>query len=106
MDGLSKFLQLYVIVIVVWVVSSFLDALLELTERNPYLKDKPMLSYVQLAKLISYVIAGVMMFSIVFSKSPAVVLSAFGAAGAVLIFVLKTPFLVLWQVFKYQSTTP
>lgn len=93
--GLSKFLQLYVIVIVVWVVSSFLDAMLELTERNPYLKDKPMLSYVQVAKLISYVVAGVMMFSIVFSKSPAVVLSAFGAAGAVLIFVFKDTILGL-----------
>lgn len=94
-DGLSKFIQLYVIVIVVWVAGSFLDALLELSERNPYLKDKPMLSYVQLGKLISYVLAGVMMFSILFSKSPVVVLSAFGAAGAVLIFVFKDTILGL-----------
>jgi miniconductance mechanosensitive channel len=94
-NGLSKFIQLYVIVIVVWVASSFLDAVLELSERNPYLKDKPMLSYVQLGKLISYVLAGVMMFSILFSKSPVVVLSAFGAAGAVLIFVFKDTILGL-----------
>lgn len=94
-DGLSKFIQLYVIVIVVWVAGSFLDALLELSERNPYLKDKPMLSYVQLGKLISYALAGVMMFSILFSKSPVVVLSAFGAAGAVLIFVFKDTILGL-----------
>lgn len=94
-NGLSKFIQLYVIVIVVWVAGSFLDALLELSERNPYLKDKPMLSYVQLGKLISYVLAGVMMFSILFSKSPVVVLSAFGAAGAVLIFVFKDTILGL-----------
>ncbi|MFT7153994.1 MAG: miniconductance mechanosensitive channel, partial [Alteromonas macleodii] len=52
-NGISKFIQLYTIVIVVWVVSSFLDALLELSHRNPYLKDKPMLSYIQLGKLIS-----------------------------------------------------
>jgi len=94
-SGLSKFIQLYTIVIVVWVISSFLDALLELSYRNPYLKDKPMLSYVQLGKLISYVLAGVMMFSILFSKSPLVVLSAFGAAGAVLIFVFKDTILGL-----------
>jgi miniconductance mechanosensitive channel len=94
-NGISKFIQLYTIVIVVWVVSSFLDALLELSHRNPYLKDKPMLSYIQLGKLISYCLAGVMMFSILFSKSPAVVLSAFGAAGAVLIFVFKDTILGL-----------
>lgn len=93
--GLSKFIQLYTIVVVVWVISSFLDALLQLSYRNPYLKDKPMLSYVQLGKLISYVLAGVMMFSILFSKSPMVVLSAFGAAGAVLIFVFKDTILGL-----------
>ena len=93
--GLSKFIQLYTIVIVVWVISSFLDALLELSYRNPYLKDKPMLSYVQLGKLVSYCLAGVMMFSILFSKSPLVVLSAFGAAGAVLIFVFKDTILGL-----------
>ena len=80
-EGLSKFIQVYTIIIVVWVIGSFLDALLELSHRNPYLKDKPMLSYVQLGKLISYCLAGVMVFSILFSKSPAVVLSAFGAAG-------------------------
>lgn len=93
--SLSKFIQLYTIVIVLWVFSSFLDALLELSERNPYLKDKPMLSYAQLGKLLSYGIAGVMMFSILFSKSPLVVLSAFGAAGAVLIFVFKDTILGL-----------
>lgn len=93
--NLSKFLQLYTIVIVVWVASSFLDALLQLSHRNPYLKDKPVLSYVQLAKLISYGLAGVMIFSILFSKSPLVVLSAFGAAGAVLLFVFKDTILGL-----------
>ena len=94
-EGLSKFIQVYTIIIVVWVIGSFLDALLELSHRNPYLKDKPMLSYVQLGKLISYCLAGVMVFSILFSKSPAVVLSAFGAAGAVLIFVFKDTILGL-----------
>jgi len=93
--GVSKFIQLYTIVIVVWVISSFLDALLQLSYRNPYLKDKPMLSYIQLGKLVSSVLAGVMMFSILFSKSPMVVLSAFGAAGAVLIFVFKDTILGL-----------
>ena len=54
-----------------------------------------MLSYIQLGKLVSSVLAGVMMFSILFSKSPMVVLSAFGAAGAVLIFVFKDTILGL-----------
>lgn len=92
---LFKVIELYIIVVLVWVASSFLDALLELSQRSAYFKDKPILSYVQLGKLLSYLFASVLIFSVLFSKSPLVILSAFGAVAAVLIFVFKDTILGL-----------
>lgn len=90
-----KVIQLYILVVIFWVFNSFLDALLELSQRSNYFKDKPILSYIQLGKLIGFLVAGVMVFSVLFSKSPVVVLSAFGAVAAVLIFVFKDTILGL-----------
>jgi miniconductance mechanosensitive channel len=92
---LFKIIQLYILAIIVWVINSFLDALLELSQRSRYFRDKPILSYVQLGKLIAFLVAGVMVFSVLFSKSPIVVISAFGAVAAVLIFVFKDTILGL-----------
>jgi len=92
---LSKSVAVYVIGTVVWVVSSVLNALHEFALRSTYFRDKPILSYVQLGKLVTYMVAGVLMFSVVFGKSPLVVLSAFGAVAAVLLFVFKDTILGL-----------
>jgi len=85
----SKAVSVYIIGTVVWVISSMLDALHEFSKRSEYFKDKPMLSYVQVGKLVAYIIAGILVFSTLFDKSPLVVLSAFGAVAAVLLFVFK-----------------
>lgn len=92
---LFKFIEVYIIIIVVMVVSSFLDAVLELSNRSKYFRDKPVLSYIQLGKLITYLVAAVMIFSTVFNKSPLVILSALGAVAAVLIFVFRDTILGL-----------
>lgn len=92
---LYKFIEVYIVVIVVIVFSSFLDAVLELAKRNRYFKDKPILSYIQLGKLIAYLVAGIIIFSIVFNRSPLVILSALGAVAVVLIFVFRDTILGL-----------
>lgn len=85
----SKAVSVYIIGTVVWVISALLDALHEFSKRSEYFKDKPMLSYVQVGKLVTYIIAGILVFSTLFDKSPLVVFSAFGAVAAVLLFVFK-----------------
>ncbi len=92
---LYKVIEVYIIIIVVLVIGSFLDALLELSQRSKFFRDKPVLSYVQLGKLISYLVAAIMIFSTIFNKSPLVVFSALGAVAAVLIFVFKDTILGL-----------
>ncbi|MDP6909461.1 MAG: mechanosensitive ion channel [Flavobacteriales bacterium] len=92
---LYKVIEVYIIIVVVLVVGSFLNAVLELSQRSKYFRDKPVLSYVQLGKLISYLVAAIMIFSTIFNKSPLVVFSALGAVAAVLIFVFKDTILGL-----------
>jgi len=92
---ISKVVYIYIIGSVVWFVSSLLNALHEFALRSPFFRDKPMQSYVQVGKIITYIVAGVLIFSVLFDRSPLVVLSAFGAVAAVLLFVFKDTILGL-----------
>ncbi|MCF8258680.1 MAG: mechanosensitive ion channel family protein [Flavobacteriales bacterium] len=92
---ISKVVYVYMIVSVVWFMSSLLNALHEFALRSPFFRDKPMQSYVQVGKIITYIVAGVLIFSVLFDRSPLVVLSAFGAVAAVLLFVFKDTILGL-----------
>jgi miniconductance mechanosensitive channel len=84
-----------IVIAVVLVFNAFINSIHVLVERNPLFKDKPIQSYVQVAKLIGYMLAGVLIVSALIGKSPLVVLSAFGAVAAVLIFVFKDTILGL-----------
>jgi len=92
---IGKVVYIYIIGSVVWFVSSLLNALHEFALRSPFFRDKPMQSYVQVGKIITYIVAGVLIFSVLFDRSPLVVLSAFGAVAAVLLFVFKDTILGL-----------
>lgn len=80
---------------VIWVVFAFLNATQELLKKSAHLKDKPVQSYIQVAKLIAVIIGLILAISTLVGKSPIVVLSAFGAVAAVLIFVFKDTILGL-----------
>jgi miniconductance mechanosensitive channel len=86
---ISRVVYLYIIASVVWFVSTLLDATHDFALRSEFFKDKPILSYVQVGKLVTYIMASILAFSVLFDKSPLVVLSAFGAVAAVLLFVFK-----------------
>lgn len=91
----DKIAYLLMVGAVLWVVFSFLNAAQELLEKSSHLKDKPVQSYVQVAKLLTVIVAFVLATSTLLGKSPLVVLSAFGAVAAVLIFVFKDTILGL-----------
>ena len=91
----TKLSYVMIVIAVVLVFNAFINSIYVLVERNPLFKDKPIQSYVQVAKLIGYLVAGVLIISALIGKSPLVVLSAFGAVAAVLIFVFKDTILGL-----------
>ena len=79
----------YIILIVLLVVDSFISALHEVYISLPISKHRPLKGYVQIAKIGIYFIAIILIIATLFGKSPKGLLAALGTAAAVLILVFK-----------------
>jgi len=88
-------LEIYVIWIITRVLLAFFTAVEHYMVTLSTYKDKPIESYIQLAKLITYFISGIFVISVLIGKSPLYLLSAFGAMTAVALLVFKDTILGL-----------
>lgn len=68
---------------------SLVKALGVLLSRHPYLKDKPVESYMQVLRIIVYLVGGIYLIAVLFDKSPWGIFSALGAMSVVLLLVFK-----------------
>ena len=79
--------------VIVWiammVIIAFLKAVQFVLQKRPRMADKPISSYVQLGKIVTYFVFGVLVISVLVGKSPIYFFSAMGAMTAVLILVFK-----------------
>ncbi len=81
--------QAYMIVIVLLLVIGIFNTLEHYFKQTESLKDKPIDSYFQLAKLVAYFVGGVLVIAQVFDKDPQGILTALGALTAVSMLVFK-----------------
>ena len=81
--------DVYLIGVGLIMVNRFLNAAQLILSRMDLFINKPLESYFQLAKIVIGIIAGVLMLSVLVSKSPIYFFSAFGAMTAVILFVFK-----------------
>jgi len=58
-------------------------------ESRPFLKDKPLESYMQLIRLVVYILGSIYIISILVEKSPMGIFSALGAMSVILMLVFK-----------------
>jgi len=79
----------YMVGVMLMVVISIFNTLEHYFKQTESLKDKPIDSYFQLAKLISYFVFGVLIVAKVFNKDPQGILTAMGALTAVSMLVFK-----------------
>ena len=86
---LEKVSDLYLTVGFMLVVIAFFKAFQFYLESRPFLKDKPMDSYMQLVRLLVYILGGIYIISILVDKSPLGIFSALGAMSVVLMLVFK-----------------
>lgn len=86
---LEKVSDLYLTVGFMLVVIAFFKAFQFYLESRPFLKDKPMDSYMQLVRLLVYILGGIYIISILVGKSPLGIFSALGAMSVVLMLVFK-----------------
>lgn len=91
----QKVADVYVTFAVMFTFVAFLKALQFYLESRPFLKGKPLESYMQLVRIIIYCIGGIYLISVFAERSPIGILSALGAASVVLMLVFKDTILGL-----------
>ncbi|MCB0765414.1 MAG: mechanosensitive ion channel, partial [Flavobacteriales bacterium] len=81
--------NVFFIVLFIRIVRAFMRAGRDTLKDSPTYRDKPLDSYVQIASLVIYVIAGILIFSQLTGRSALTFLTAMGAASAVLLLIFK-----------------
>lgn len=86
---IQKGISIYVIIVFTLVILSFLDAAHEIYNEYPHSKSKPITGYVQVAKIIIYVICVVFILSVFLNQKAGILFGGLGAFSAVLLLVFK-----------------
>jgi miniconductance mechanosensitive channel len=98
-----KLTDVYLIIVAL----TILIAALKTAEFNfaqlPAFKNKPLTSYFQLVRILCYIAAAILLFSILLGKSPVYFLSAFGAMTAIVLLIFKDT--ILGLVASVQMST-
>ncbi|MGY8755696.1 MAG: mechanosensitive ion channel family protein, partial [Candidatus Poseidoniales archaeon] len=105
--SLIPFVHIAVKVSLVLVIASVLvkalKALEEASTRLPSFKDKPIMSYVQLANIMIYVVTAILIIATILDQDPFALLGALGALTAVLMLVFKDTILGLVASIQISS---
>lgn len=88
-DMLQAGLKIYMIIVSLLVIQSFVFSLGEIYRTLPIAKDRPIRGFIQIILIIVYGIAVILILSILLGKSPIVLFTGLGALAAVLILVFK-----------------
>lgn len=89
MQFMDKLADIYLIFYVIWLIMSVVNAFSDTLRTKPSLKDKPLDSYVQVVKIIFYIIGFIILFSILTGQNPTVIITGLGAASAILMLIFK-----------------
>ncbi|WP_455498210.1 mechanosensitive ion channel family protein [Coprobacter sp.] len=89
LSWILKFCIVYIIAVVLRFFSSFLNILLELTNRKESLKDRPVKGLFQTLQVLLFFIGTILIISVVIDKSPWSLFAGLGASAAILMLVFK-----------------
>lgn len=87
--------QLWIMMYSLLSLFSLLDVILNLSQKLPAASQLPLKGIFQGIKLISAILVGILMISLLIGQSPAILISGLGAMAAVLMLVFKDPILGL-----------
>jgi len=90
-SAIQVILTIYMIITVILVINAFLNSIAIIYQDFQVAKTRPIKGYVQIIKIILYVIAGITIIAILFDKNPLGLLGGLGAFSAVLLLVFKDP---------------
>lgn len=97
--GLVSFVRsltlIYIAVVSAMLIDSFLDALHDQYLTTPLAKDKPIKGYLQVIKILAYIVAFIFIISLISKTNPLKLLAGLGALAAVILLVFKDTILGL-----------
>ncbi|MCF8299384.1 MAG: mechanosensitive ion channel family protein [Saprospiraceae bacterium] len=87
--------NIYMVIVVLMVLNSFINALHDIYNEYDISKSKPIKGYVQVVKIIIYFIGAIIIISTLVGRSPGILLGGLGAFAAVLMLIFKDAILGL-----------
>ncbi|CAH9064471.1 hypothetical protein PSECIP111951_03360 [Pseudoalteromonas holothuriae] len=94
-DVLHSLGQIVLIVLTGFLFSSVVNLAHAIYNQLRFAKDVPILGIVQVTKLLTFIVSGILIISLILDKSPTYILSGFGAIAAVTLLVFKDTILGL-----------
>ncbi len=91
----QKMAYIYMVIIGVLVLDSFVTALHEIYKQTPISKDRPIKGYIQVVQIIVYFFGAIIVLAVILGKSPGALLAGLGALAAVLMLVFRDSILGL-----------
>ncbi len=88
-------IEVYTIIIIMVVALAFLDSVLHIYGNYKISKSKPIKGYIQVAKILIYMVVTLILISLLIGKSPLPFLGGLGAFSAILLLVFKDSILGL-----------
>lgn len=95
--------DIYLVVVIIWILMAFIKAGSDLIKGKPGFKGKPIDSYLQVVRILLYLLGTVLLFSNLTGKSPVAFFTAMGAISAVLLLMFKDT--IMGFVASIQVTT-
>ncbi len=102
-SGLNKLSDVYMVIVVISLIISVVKAGANTLRTSTSFKGKPIDSYLQVVRIILFIIGAVMIFSYLTGKSPIAFFTAMGAISAVLLLMFKDT--IMGFVASIQVTT-
>jgi miniconductance mechanosensitive channel len=89
MNFMNKAADVYLIFYIIWLIMSVINAASDTIRLKPSLRDKPLDSYVQVIKIVFYIIGFIILFSILTGQDTTTVIAGLGAGSAILMLIFK-----------------
>jgi miniconductance mechanosensitive channel len=100
---IRRFASTYVMLVLVFVISSILNAVDDIYRTKEISKTRPIKGFLQVIKILAYIVIGIAIIATLIGQSPLILLSSIGALAAVFSFVFKD--LILGFIAGIQLTS-
>ncbi|HPG34055.1 MAG: mechanosensitive ion channel [Lentimicrobiaceae bacterium] len=95
LNWVIRLTQIYMIFVTLFTINAFLNAVYDIYQGYEVSKSKPVKGYLQVFKIIMFIVGIIVVISMLLDKSPVFLLGGLGAFSAVLLLIFRDPILGL-----------